>query len=288
MPEIQNSSDYPIPLCDYHVHTLHSPDCRVSMDERCKAAIASGIEEICFTDHIEFDPRDPAYKHFNFEDYKRDFEECQKKWGDRLSLRMGVEVNYFVGGEEEILEFLAGKGFDFVLGSYHWLGDIPISPELFDQIGPNKTCEIYFHGLLKAAESGLFDSLAHFDLPKRYAFRAHAPFPVDDFRDIIVEILRRMVEKGTALEINTSGLRTDLNETLPGREIIELYHQLGGRTITIGSDSHRLHDLGFGMDRALDLARRAGFSEVATFKDRKMRLIPIEEPRKEMTGSRSE
>ena len=40
-------------LADYHTHSLCSPDARNSMTEMALAAAAAGMDEICFTDHVE-------------------------------------------------------------------------------------------------------------------------------------------------------------------------------------------------------------------------------------------
>ena len=40
-------------FADYHTHTLCSPDARNSMEEMAAAAIAAGLNEICFTEHME-------------------------------------------------------------------------------------------------------------------------------------------------------------------------------------------------------------------------------------------
>ena len=40
-------------LADYHTHTQFSPDAQDSMTAMAQAAIRAGLDEICFTDHVE-------------------------------------------------------------------------------------------------------------------------------------------------------------------------------------------------------------------------------------------
>ena len=40
-------------LADDHTHTRFSPDAHSSMTAMAQAAMAAGLDEICFTDHVE-------------------------------------------------------------------------------------------------------------------------------------------------------------------------------------------------------------------------------------------
>ena len=41
-------------FCDYHVHSEFSDDSRESMEKQIGQAIALGLDEICFTDHVDY------------------------------------------------------------------------------------------------------------------------------------------------------------------------------------------------------------------------------------------
>ena len=40
-------------LADYHVHSSCSPDGHVTMAELAREGIARGLDELCFTDHVD-------------------------------------------------------------------------------------------------------------------------------------------------------------------------------------------------------------------------------------------
>ena len=40
-------------LADYHIHSRISPDARTSMADLAEAAVKAGLDEVCFTDHVE-------------------------------------------------------------------------------------------------------------------------------------------------------------------------------------------------------------------------------------------
>ena len=55
-------------LCDYHVHTIYSDDSVYKMEDVIKDGIKKGINELCFTDHVDYgikrdvdDPLGPVY-----------------------------------------------------------------------------------------------------------------------------------------------------------------------------------------------------------------------------------
>jgi histidinol phosphatase-like PHP family hydrolase len=43
---------------DMHVHTHYSCDSQASMNSYCAKAVETGVDTICFTDHVDFNPHD--------------------------------------------------------------------------------------------------------------------------------------------------------------------------------------------------------------------------------------
>ncbi|WP_455799806.1 hypothetical protein [Clostridium butyricum] len=54
-------------------------------------------------------------------------------------------------------------------------------------------------------------------------------------KDIIHEILKTLITNGKGIEVNTSGLKENL--LFPKLEILQMYKDLKGEIITVGSDS---------------------------------------------------
>lgn len=42
-------------MLDYHMHCQYSADSPASLRTQLEAAQAAGLQEICFTDHVDFD-----------------------------------------------------------------------------------------------------------------------------------------------------------------------------------------------------------------------------------------
>ena len=90
-------------------------------------------------------------------------------------------------------------------------------------------------------------------------------------------ILRRLAERGKALEINTSGIRQSPKEALPSVKILEMFKEAGGRYLTVGSDAHLSKDVGADFDTARQMALEAGFRHIALYEQRKPILVSIED-----------
>ena len=113
-----------------------------------------------------------------------------------------------------------------------------------------------------------YSVLGHMDLLKRYDEKdGYNSFKEN--KDIITKILKYIIEDGKGIELNTSSIRYELDELMPSREILKLYYDLGGRIITIGSDSHVKEDLGAHIEALKVDLKEIGFTEFCTFGDMK-------------------
>lgn len=264
-------------LIDYHVHSTCSGDCPVPMRDMCAQAVALGITDIAFTEHFDNDPRDMCCGTFDLDFYRSEIEAARNEFGDSLRIFTGIEF-----GEPylypDLIREVATWDLDVILASMHWIGDIILAidgPELA-KMDAGSVYDAYFDETLKCVERGGFDVMAHFDIAKRYIVKYAGPFDFPRYRDRIAGILEAMIRKGIALEVNTSGLRQPCQETMPGLDTLKLYHDLGGELVTIGTDSHRTTQLGFGLAEGMDLIRRAGFKAITTYSKRQPGFTDIE------------
>lgn len=257
-------------MIDYHLHTERSHDAAGSIIETCEAALRVGLGEICITEHLDFEPADACYGYFNYDLIKKDVDEAREKFAGRLVIRFGAEFDFIPKYLPQIQESATSMEFDYILGAVHWINETPlVSP---DECFAGKTAieayTPYFETVLALVETGIFDSLAHLDVCKRHGTRYFGPFDYRPFSEIIDRILRGVIERDMCLEVNSSGLRRGSGETFPGRPILQRYFDLGGRLITIGSDSHNPENVGFGIDQAVDLIKEIGFNQISVFNNR--------------------
>ena len=262
-----DSRDLPL---DTHLHTVHSPDANAMLDAYCALALERGIPELAVTDHVDFDPTMPAYGFVSFEDRERAVRGAAERWADRgLAIRFGVEVTYERAYEDDIRGWLQRHPHDFVIGSVHISAVSPYkASNVAGFVAGRPLPEVvapYFDEVIGAARSGLFDTIGHMDFVKRYLVPHVMPADLGAAPELYEPALHAMIESGTALEVNASGLRQLPRETYPSAAIVARYRELGGRHVTIGSDAHRTEWFAYGLAEAYRHATRAGF-DALTFR----------------------
>jgi histidinol-phosphatase (PHP family) len=263
----ESSVDVDLPV-DCHLHTDLSPDSDVPIDVYCGLAVERGIRELAITDHVDFDPRDPAYRYRDFATRERTVREAADRWSSTgLAVRFGAEVTYNRRWEDDVRRHLRDHAYDFTIGSVH---DWPDSPYRSTGIAAwvaatplDEVLQPYFEEVTAAARSGLFDTIGHLDVVKRYLHPHVAASALAGAPELFEQSLRALVESGTALEVNTSGLRHDAGETYPAPWVVEWYRELGGTRLTIGSDAHRKNHFAYGLDAGYRVAARAGVEHLA-------------------------
>ena len=268
-----------LPL-DAHLHTVHSPDADAQLEAYCALAVARGIAEIAITDHVDFDPTMPAYGFATFADRERDVRGAAERWAGRgLAVRFGVEVTYERRYEDEIRGWLRRHPHDFVIGSVHISARSPYKAGRVARFVAGRSLpeivEPYFDEVAAAARSGLFDTLGHLDFVKRYLVPHVLPADFGAAPELYEPILRALVDGGTALEVNASGLRQLPRETYPSAAIVARYRELGGRAVTVGSDAHRADWFGYGLRQAYRQAASSGFDALAFRRGADRVLVPM-------------
>ncbi|WP_312645087.1 histidinol-phosphatase HisJ family protein [Hydrogenoanaerobacterium sp.] len=267
-------------IADYHMHSI-SPDARIPMEKMCLAAIERGLTEIAVTDHVEiYAPDYQGKEPLMFDDayldrYFVEWEHCREKFDGRLIVRRGIELGQPDCNRENAKRILEKYHFDYVLGSIHKLYAVDLAFKHYSERTNDSIARKNLELLYELADIGDFDCMGHIDLIKRYATRQGQQVSLMKYPEELTAILKRLVERGKGLEINTSGLRQGLGETLPALDILKLYRQLGGEVLTVGSDAHRDTDVAADFDAALELALAAGFTKLALYENRKCSFYSI-------------
>jgi histidinol-phosphatase (PHP family) len=258
-----------LPL-DAHLHTNLSPDSDVAIDVYAAAALERGVAELAITDHVDFEPGAPAFGYATFADRERIVRQAAERWEPQgVAIRFGAELTYDRSWEADIRDHLARHRYDFTIGSVHDRVDSPYSPGRVQRwVEGRSLAEIVapaFDEVEAAARSGLFDALGHLDVVKRYLHPFVSKEALAAASELYEPILRALVDSGTALEINTSGLRHPVGETYPSAAVVRWFREMGGRAVTVGSDAHRAEQFGWALADGYDHAVDGGF-EALTFR----------------------
>ena len=108
-----------------------------------------------------------------------------------------------------------------------------------------------------------YSVLGHLDLIVRYDRQGVYPF--EKLKPILTEILTTVIKDGKGIEINTSSHRYGLNDLTPSKDILRLYKDLGGRIITIGSDTHKKEHLAERIQETKDILIELGYEEYCSY-----------------------
>lgn len=259
-------------MIDYHIHSKFSADSKEDLDNIFTRACDLGLSSIAITDHLDPFP-DPERNLFTFDKdaYFASLPSYREKY-PQLDIQIGAELGMIPQMVDKNRKDLAKYPFDFIIGSVHSvdLQDIG-SGEFF----PGRTLEeayrLYYEAMLDCVKVyDFFHVLGHIDYIDRYvSYVPGQTQPLDDraFAPVIEEVLNEIIRSGRGIELNTGGFRKGLGYGHPKPWILERYHALGGRIITIGSDAHMAKDLASYSRQAIQQLRDAGFKEVFAFKD---------------------
>ncbi len=262
-------------VCDNHCHSSHSFDGNNTPKEMLARANELGLKYITITDHCECEQYDHADYNYRVSS-KKAYDDISVLKLDNQNLLLGIELGQFLQNAEAREDALKNRNYDFIIGSLHSLENKPDFYYWGDGVDVVTELNLYFDELIRMIDFGGFDTLAHLTYPLRYLRNEQGGFyTFDPFIERVKEVYGKLIHKGISLELNCSGLRQSIGEVLPNKSLLDLYKQMGGELITIGSDAHSCEDLGKGLGDGLEILSEIGFTHYATYINRKPNMIKI-------------
>jgi histidinol-phosphatase (PHP family) len=276
-------------LTDYHTH-LRPDDPGALPDEYftesnvlryLDAARARGILELGFSEHVHrFRQALEIWRHPFWEEYALDdldayVEFVQEMKARGHAVKLGIELDYVPGREEQAAALIGDRPWDYVIGSVHFIADRAVDHEGYDAWRNTASDEVwaeYFDTLGEAAASGLFDVIAHPDLVKVWG--AGRPAPTRDARTFYEPAVERMARAGVAVEVSTAGLRKPVAEIYPAPALLSMCLE-AGIPVALSSDAHEPRYLGYAYDRALAYLGDMGVDRICVFDRRRRREEPL-------------
>lgn len=266
-------------IMDCHNHSNLSPDGSNSPEEMVKRACELGIKYYALTDHLEINKFfDEEYLYE--EPVRKASEICPalcEKYSDKLTMSYGVELGQPLQDMPLTNRMLDSYNYDFIIGSLHMCDGWEDFYELdYSKVSADYLLGLYFDEVLEMAKWGKFDVLGHLTYPLRY-IKGESGIDVnlDKYLPVIKEIFSTLIKNDMGIEINTSGLRQKLGVPMPDAYYVNLYKELGGRILTIGSDAHCTEDLVKGVAECVKMAKDIGFNELTFFNKRNPIFIKI-------------
>lgn len=254
-------------LADYHMHTSFSNDSKYPMEDAIKKAIELGIDEICFTEHSDYGTMGDYV--VDYDSYYQEYKNLKKKYEDKISIKFGCEFGVQEHTVQDFEKDFKSYDFDFIILSNHQIEDIEFWTYKYQE---GKTQDQYNRGYYQAILDVIekFDNysvLGHLDMIKRYDKLGE--YPDEEVKDLLVKMLKYVIKSGKGIEVNTSNFRYRLPDLTPSRYILNLYKELGGNIITIGSDTHEEEHVGYNIQLVKEELKKIGFKEFCTYEKMK-------------------
>jgi histidinol-phosphatase (PHP family) len=233
------------PLHDYHVHSNYSDG--EFIWQMAEAADDAGVAALGFADHCNVAPRERLRQRkklfgFNldttYERRRQALTALNARGAFDVRLLDGVEMDYDPADEAAIESFLDEAGFEYAVGSVHFVGeedrDIQSGGEFAadDEATRRAVVDDYFDRLVALADAELFDIAAHADLIERNPhLRGLAT------RDHYERAAEAFAASRTVPEINAGHLDREYGGFHPVAEFLDV---LRDREVsfTFGTDAH--------------------------------------------------
>ncbi|HZV74064.1 MAG TPA: histidinol-phosphatase [Conexibacter sp.] len=273
-------------LTDYHVHLRPDGEGSLAADyftpgnvaRYREAADERGIAELGASEHVyRFREALDVWQHPFWRENAVDDLDAYVEFAHEQGLRVGVEADFVPGREDRMANLLDGRGWDYVIGSVHFVGEQAVDHPDWDiwstgSVEPEKVWRRYFETLGEAARSGLFDILAHPDLVKVWG--ADRPRPEGDLRRFYELAIEGIAEGGVAVEVSTAGLRKPVGERYPAPPFLAMCLE-AGCPIALSSDAHHPEHVGYEYASTVEWLAEQGVRELSVFDGRTRRLEPL-------------
>jgi len=264
-------------MYDYHTHSSFSDDCSTPMKEMLDAACKLGIREIAVTDHYDPDYPDPDFPfELDFPEYYKELNEAKEIYKGRMKVLKGLEVGIQHGAVlEKCKEKAKEFDYDFIIGSFHCAEGYELYGTRYFAGRSAEDSYIAYYAYVRDCllQYKDYDVIGHLNIIDRYTEEIA---PDDAYMDQVEEILKIVIADGKGIEINTSSYRYGMGErTTPTKGMLQLYKELGGEIVTIGSDAHRVKDIGSGYDFAVEMIKSAGLRYLTTFDKRNPSFVKL-------------
>ena len=265
-------------FADYHVHTEFSDDSVYPMKTVIRDAIAMGMNEICLTDHVDYGVKidwdcgkqiqyrnGEPLANVDYPRYMSEIDRMKRLYGNKIRIKTGLEFGIQKHTIPDFQRLFERYAFDFIILSIHQVENQGFWTQDFQRGRSQKEYQQRYYEEMLAVVRDYKDYsvLGHMDLIARYDLAGVYPF--EKVRPVIEDILRIVIADGKGIEVNTSSHRYGLTDTMPSANILKLYRDMGGRIITIGSDSHKPEHLGAYIRETQALLKSLGYKQFCTF-----------------------
>lgn len=225
---------------NYHTHTKRCMHASGSDEEYVLAAITNGYEELGFSDHTPWDYETDYIAHMRmklseFDDYYNSISYLKEKYKDQISIKIGLECEYFPKYMAWLKNFVAQKKLDYIIFGNHYLKTDENHIYFGTACKQKSMLRAYVDEAIAGLETGLYAYLCHPDLFMRSVKN------FDDFtKQESVRLCKACKRLNIPLEYNLAGAK--YNEVM---HVMQYPHEAFWRVasqnnnkVIIGVDAH--------------------------------------------------
>ena len=276
-------------LTDIHTHSLFSFDGISTLDEMIAEAFKRGVDFYGVSEHIDHDIEllgdfIEGHRFTDEEEYFHKARHLQDDYAGCMNVFVGAEFGFT--DDEAVLnsyrETVKKYAPDFVIFSVHTLrgNDYYYRSPYYKTVNGERIVrdkeEVYaeyFANVKKSVEADFpFDIIGHIGYATRYAPYQDRGIEYEKYPEVWDGILKSIIERGKILEVNTSN-SLGVSPTLPDRDIIKRYFELGGREVSYGSDAHDTTRILNGREAVVKMLKEIGFTYITVpFRGEKIKI----------------
>ena len=275
-----------------HTHTLGF-DGHQNEEQMMSKAVQIGFKALGISNHFIVHPKIKEAKMYAYalkggyqNIYSASFAEALEKFKPHydkidefravspIPIYKGMEVDFFSydgwrQGFEEVLKILKP---DYIIGSAHFVDHKNKLNNVHDLKNATKEeqnllLHRYWQNIRATAQSGLFDFMAHLDLPKKCGVGQS-----EQWKDEEIATIETLQKSGVAVELNTSYFKSGIlgigrNEPYPGPRIMKLLAQYK-IPVLISDDAHDVARLGDHFKETEIQAKKCGITKFLDLRDK--------------------
>ena len=249
-------------MTNYHTHSSYC-DGKASPREMVEFAVAHGFTALGFSGHCPL-PFDNTFSIRDYDGYCHEVRALQKKFCDRIDIRLGLEMDFVPGMLEDFTPLIQQGQLDYTIGSVHLIPAPGTTPTCADDLwfidGPKwvrydeglnrlfdgdirRAVRAYFHQQNAMLERNRPTIVGH---PDKIVMHNRDRYFTEDepwYRDLALETIHLIHELSLVCEINTRGIYKGRHaDYYPGKWLIQEMKALRIPVI-VSTDAHMPDDL---------------------------------------------
>lgn len=218
---------------NYHTHTKRCYHAIDTEEEYIQAAIKSGYTELGFSDHTPWHYDSSFHATMRMEEdklegYVRTLRKLKEKYKDQISIKIGLECEYFERYMSWLMKTIEQYELDYVILGNHY-DETDETGIYFGMPLTQHQLTKYVDSCIKGLKTGLFSYLAHPDLAH---YDIQDPFYVTEMTRLCLVAKQLDIP----LEFNLLGFAT--HRQYPNDIFFKIAKKIGNKVI-IGTDAHQ-------------------------------------------------